>query len=228
MIEVPDWTIEYFKTLDSTMHVAAQRPPHTAVVADEQTAGIGRHGHTWYSKRNAGLYVSVVLPAAAVPVITLAMGLATTEAIAQTTGLVCDIRWPNDLLLDGRKTAGILVQASGKKLVAGIGVNVNHKAFPAPLDEEATSLRLAAGREFAREELLEHLLPAVDYYAALPTAEVLDIFAQASSYVRGRRVTVDGVAGITAGLDESGFLRLQRDDGSVSLVLAGGVRATGA
>jgi BirA family biotin operon repressor/biotin-[acetyl-CoA-carboxylase] ligase len=222
------FTVEYHETLDSTMRVAAGRPVGTAVVAGEQTAGIGRHGHSWYSEPGSGLYVSLVLGPAQSGVLMLALGLAAQEAIAQAAGISCDIRWPNDLMLGGRKTAGILAQIQEERVVAGIGINVNHTAFPPPLDEEATSLRLYAGREFSREEILAALLPAVERYAALPQESVLDLFAHASSYASGRRVTVEGVTGVTAGLDASGYLRVRQDDGTIRVILAGGVRATGA
>jgi BirA family biotin operon repressor/biotin-[acetyl-CoA-carboxylase] ligase len=225
------WQVEYHEALDSTMRVAAERPAWTAVVAREQTAGIGRQGHSWHSERDAGLYVSLVLPSppgGTAVCITLALGLAAAEAIAQATGIVCDIRWPNDLMLGHRKTAGIMAQMAEEKIVAGIGINVNHTLFPPDLVEEATSLRLHAGREFSRDKVLECLLDAVESYAVLPVNEVLDLFARASSYCSGRRVTVEGVTGVTAGLDPSGFLRVRGDDGNVRVVLAGGVRAISA
>ncbi len=115
------------------------------VLAGEQTAGQGRHGHTWHSEPGAGSTApSCSIPR---PLLTLALGLAAVEAITEVTGLVCDLRWPNDLMLGGRKTAGILVQLVDGLAIAGIGINVNHAAFPPELAAEATSLRLAAGRE---------------------------------------------------------------------------------
>ena len=116
---LPGRRIHHYDTIDSTMHEAealaqAGSPSGTAVLADEQTAGLGRHGHSWHSERNAGLYCSVVLrlelPPGAVPILTLALGLAAAEAIERAAGIACDIRWPNDLMIRDRKTGGILVR----------------------------------------------------------------------------------------------------------------------
>jgi len=232
----------YFPTLDSTMLEATRLAeagcePGTVVVADEQTAGQGRHGRRWHSEPNAGLYVSIVLrPDLApdsLPVLTLALGLAAADAIAEAASLHCDLRWPNDLMLDGRKVAGILVQLLDSAAIAGIGINVNHSAFPADIAAEATSLRIAAKRPHSREQLLVALLNAVDRYQSILTGadgkqRILSMFSLRSSYASNKRVKVEQgsavVEGTTAGLDASGFLILRKDDGTEDLVLAGGVR----
>jgi BirA family transcriptional regulator, biotin operon repressor / biotin---[acetyl-CoA-carboxylase] ligase len=233
---LPGRRIDWYATIDSTMHAAASLPPGSVVVAEEQTAGQGRHGRAWHSEGGAGLYCSLVLrPAEGAPVITLALGLGAAEAMAQVTGLRPDLRWPNDLMAGERKLAGILVQAAGPALVAGIGINVNHRGFPAELAEQATSLRLELGREVSREDLLAALLPAVDSYCKMlmegGKETILKLFARSSSYARGKRVVVEqpggAIRGVTAGLDPSGFLRVRRDDGTDTLILAGGVRAAG-
>lgn len=211
--------------------------PHgTAVVAEAQTAGIGRHGHSWHSEPGSGLYVSVVLrlPLGPVelPVLTLALGLATAEAITLSTGLVCDLRWPNDILIDKKKAAGILVQFSDGVAIAGIGINVNHMAFPSHLQTEATSLRLAFGRETDREQLLQDLLVAIETTSEILVhdgkAAILKLFCDSSSFASGKRVRVDmggrHIEGTTAGLDHSGFLLIRKLDGQIETVVAGGVR----
>ena len=217
-----------YRTVDSTMQAAASLPVGSVVVAGEQTAGQGRHGHTWHSEPGNGLYVSIVLPPT--PVLTLALGLATADAIAQVTGVACDLRWPNDVMIGHRKTAGILVQLIDQRAIAGIGINVNHGEFPPELAEEATSLRLSAGgADLPLPELLTGLLHAVDTFVQEDKETILRLFTQASSYAAGRRVTVnlpDGaIEGTTAGLDADGFLIVRKDDGTETLVLAGGVRA---
>jgi BirA family biotin operon repressor/biotin-[acetyl-CoA-carboxylase] ligase len=205
--------------------IEAGCPSGTAVVAEEQTGGQGRHGRKWHSERGAGLYVSVVLRRSIDPVITLALGLATAEAITNTSGLICDLRWPNDVLINGKKCAGILTQLHEGAVVAGIGINVNHPTFPTELWNIATSMRIEGSREYSREALLEALLAAVDEYVALDKHTVLRLFARASSYVYGRRVAVEPTgAGVTEGLDEAGFLRLRKDSGELVTVVAGGVR----
>ena len=225
--------IYWFDSVGSTMTEAARLaaegcPSGTVVGADEQTSGQGRHGRTWISSKDAGLYFTVILrlnlAQDAMPAVTLALGLAVAEAITDVSGIVCDLRWPNDVLTGGRKTAGILVQLEHGAILAGIGININNDGLPDDLN--ATSLTLTGTR---RKELLDAILDAADRYTSLLERDgkkpILDLFSHASSYVSGKRVIVDqGVRGTTAGLDPSGFLILQSDDGKKSLILAGGVR----
>jgi len=215
--------VHYYSSVDSTMNAAAKLPAGSIVVAEEQTAGLGRHGHSWHSEPYAGIYSSMVLEPR--PLLTLALGLATAEAI----GVPCDLRWPNDVMIGGRKAAGILVQLVDGKAIVGIGINVNHTAFPPEL--EATSLRMAAGRALAREPILNALFEAVETYTALDPEAILTLFTRASSYASGRRVVVHEPGGViegtTAGLTAEGFLRVRRDDGTDTLIVAGGVRAAG-
>jgi BirA family biotin operon repressor/biotin-[acetyl-CoA-carboxylase] ligase len=226
----PRHRIEYYATIDSTMRAAAGLEPGSIVLANEQTAGQGRHGNAWHSEADNGIYCSLVLKPA--PLLTMALGLAAAEALAGATGLACDLRWPNDVMLGGRKVAGILVQLAHGAALAGIGINVNHAAFPPELMAEATSLRLHFGRAWGREEILLLLLPAIERFAAMESAAILRLFAQGSSYAAGRRVTVDQpdgiVEGVTAGLNPDGYLVVRKDDGTDTLIVAGGVRAAGA
>jgi BirA family transcriptional regulator, biotin operon repressor / biotin---[acetyl-CoA-carboxylase] ligase len=241
---LPGRRIEWFSSVDSTMTVAARLAREgcatgtasgTIVGADEQTAGIGRHGHSWHSETGAGLYVSFVLKAPAagntIPLMMLVLGLATQDAIAQTSGLAPDLRWPNDVLLDEKKCAGILAQMEGGRIVAGIGINVGHTGFPEELRDLATSLALA-GASVAREDLLVALARAIDEHCGILAKEgpsaILNRFTRASSYAVGRRVRIDQsgtvVEGITCGLDPSGFLLVRQDNGVETTILAGGVR----
>ena len=234
--------------------VAAQAgAPHCSLwVADEQTAGRGRSNHAWHSVAGDGLYVSVLLrPKMALTDalwLSLATGLAVQAAIARVTALKPDIRWPNDLLIGNRKCGGILVETSAfasqsnapvmlRYAVVGVGINVNHQRFPAELEILATSLRRESGRSWGREHLLIEFLRTLEKELALLEAErrgtnmdtsLLDRFATASSWVRGKRVSVDeagGYTGVTDGLDARGFLRVAGDDGVLHTVLSGGVRA---
>jgi len=227
--EFPGRRIDYYPTLDSTMTVAAGCAPGTVILAGEQTAGQGRHGHSWHSEAGAGLYCSIVLEPA--PVLTLALGLAAAEAITRTTGVACDLRWPNDVMLGTRKVAGILVQLVDGRAIAGIGINVNHTEFPPELANEATSLRLWSGQEVDPTDLALALLQSVEVFAKEDREAILRLFTHASSYAAGRRVTVQQpggtIHGVTAGLDPEGFLIVRKDDGTDTLILAGGVRAAG-
>jgi BirA family biotin operon repressor/biotin-[acetyl-CoA-carboxylase] ligase len=224
----PERRILRFPSVDSTQRLAAAEPLGTVVLADEQTSGQGRHGHTWHSEPGAGIYCSIVL--APTPLLTLALAVATIDAIAQATGITCDLRWPNDLMLANRKCAGILVQLIDGRAIAGIGINVNHTSFPPEL--EATSLRIHSHRVVDRESILEALLPAIDSVTREDAETILRLFAHASSYVAGRRVTVDQpgglITGTTAGMNSEGHLIVRKDDGTDTLILAGGVRAASA
>jgi BirA family biotin operon repressor/biotin-[acetyl-CoA-carboxylase] ligase len=237
----PEREFHWYASLPSTMlvaaHLAAAGAKHgTAVLADHQSAGKGRLGRSWHSEPDAGLYLSTVLrlpfSGTAFPALTLAVGLAVRDAIDEVTGLQCDLRWPNDLLLADRKCAGILLSLEGGAVVAGIGINVNHASFPMELDAEAISLRLFGMREYSREQICIAVLAAVDRYCELVSTHgvesILRLFAACSTFASGRRVVVDQsngrVEGVTAGLDEQGFLRVRKDDGALVTILAGGVR----
>ena len=212
--------IDWFESLDSTM-IEARRDAQAGriVGAEEQTAGIGRHGRKWISPAGSGLYVSIVLTAKPIPVVMLALGLATRHAIG------CgDIRWPNDVLLNGKKCAGVLAQLEDDKIIAGIGINVSQTVFPDDLETPATSL-LLEGVTVSREDLLVRLVVLVDRYIGLGSDDILQQFTNASSYVFGKRVRMEsGAAGVTCGLDPAGFLRVREDNGTETTILAGGVR----
>jgi len=224
-------------TMKDAANLAAQDEPHgTVVVADEQTAGIGRHGHAWHSGQNGGLYLSIILrlplPPDALPVLTMALGLAAQRAVEDLCGVNCDLRWPNDLLLNERKLAGIMVQSVDKgALIAGIGLNVNQTVFPEDLRAIATSLRIETGYEHSRETLLDRIIAESLKYAAALAATgkrpILREFEARSSYAFGKAVDVDcgerSFWGTTAGLDDNGFLRVRTATG-VETVIAGGVR----
>jgi len=211
----------------------------TVFIADEQMAGRGRGGHSWHSAAGDGLYVSaLVKPGLALREalwISLAAGLAVQRAIEESTGIKADIRWPNDLLIDAKKCGGILVEtavedAMLRYAVVGIGVNMNHSAFPEELSSLATSLRIESGKKQSRSGLMIALLRALD--DEMRRLEGLDDtllrrFAAASSWVHGKRVNVPeqgGYTGVTAGLDARGFLQVAGDDGVMRTVLSGGVR----
>ncbi|MEO8026913.1 MAG: biotin--[acetyl-CoA-carboxylase] ligase [Bryobacteraceae bacterium] len=226
----PDREVHWRESVDSTMYEAQRLaslgcPSGTVVGADEQTAGIGRHGHHWHSEADAGLYFTAILrlPSPA-PIVTLMLGVAIQEAIATVTGVRCDLRWPNDLLIGEKKVAGILAQLHEGAVLAGIGINVNHAALPVNIEDVATSLRLVTGHGCRRDDLLLSALESIDQHAALSKEDVLRLFARGSSYVNGRRVTVDGMRGVTSGLDADGFLLLEKENGGRTLILAGGVR----
>src|SRR5205823_11380756 len=137
---------------DAMQAAARGAPEGTVFVAEEQTAGRGRGGHSWHSAKAQGIYCSVILrpqmPPADVLILSLATGLAAQAAVQQITGLHPDLRWPNDLLLSKKKFCGILAEMNAEAtrvryVVVGIGMNVNHLEFPRELRDEATSIRLS-------------------------------------------------------------------------------------
>jgi BirA family transcriptional regulator, biotin operon repressor / biotin---[acetyl-CoA-carboxylase] ligase len=233
--------VHYFR-IDSTntaalRMAAAGAAEGTAVLAEEQTAGRGRFGRTWYSEKSSGIYASVILrphltPAVA-PVLTLMAGIAAQSAVARTTGLSPDIRWPNDLLLRGKKLCGILTEMSAEvdrlhAVVIGIGINVNHCTIPEELRPIATSLRLEGGKIYSRLQILVALLKEIEHHYRVlrdhGPAAIISRWTAASSYARGKRIRVaTGGAtfeGVTAGLEPHGALRVRRDDGRQESLVA--------
>ena len=224
---------------------AAGAPEGSVFLAEEQTAGRGRGSNSWESERSAGIYCSVVLrpalPPSEVLVLTLAAGLAVRAAIAQVDARVSvDLKWPNDVLIKGKKVCGILAEMHAeatrvRHIVVGIGINVNQKSFPKELERQATSLRMETGSECSRVEVGAALLKSLDreYRMLLedPDAHqsILRRFTEQSSWARGKQVRIEesepAIEGITEGLDEQGFLQVRTPQG-LQRVLSGTVRAT--
>jgi BirA family transcriptional regulator, biotin operon repressor / biotin---[acetyl-CoA-carboxylase] ligase len=229
----PRRRIDFFDSIPSTMSAAAALPhPGDCAVADHQSAGQGRHGNSWHSEPSSGLYCTVVLQPKIspdlLPIVTLSLGLACQEVIADVTNIQADIRWPNDLMIGNRKTGGILTQLHNDRVLAGIGINVNHSALPASIDATATSLRIFSGRIHSREHLFIALLPAIDRMLDILATEgrgaILNLFSQNSSYVRVDVAAAPAIQGRTAGLTAEGYLLVEGDDGKTHTILAGGVR----
>ncbi|MBV9612499.1 MAG: biotin--[acetyl-CoA-carboxylase] ligase, partial [Acidobacteriaceae bacterium] len=172
----PQNEVHYFPAIGSTMTEAARLASSgarhgTVVLAEEQTAGIGRLGRSWISEREVGIYSSILLrielSPVNLPIASLLIGLATAEAIQNSTQLACDLRWPNDVLINERKVAGILPHLVDGCVVAGIGLNVNQTSLPADVRTPATSLRIeSGGREQSREQIIVHLLDSLDAFCA--------------------------------------------------------------
>ena len=220
----------------------AGAPEGSVFLAEQQTAGRGRGSNQWHSAESTGIYCSVVLrpalPPAEVLVLSLAAGLAVQSAIEQVDSRVlADLKWPNDLLISGKKFCGILTEMSAeatrvRHIVVGVGVNVNQGQFPDELAQTATSLRLANGAEWSRVEICAALLKSLDreYRDLLrggeARAEILRRFEVRSSSARGRCVRIEengGFEGVTEGLDERGFLRVRSGE-ELRIVYAGTVR----
>src|SRR5258708_297672 len=234
----------FFKT-DSTNRVAldlghAGEPEGAVVLAEEQTAGRGRVGRKWHSERAAGIYVTLLLRPKLAPVqaplLTMMAGLSAHSAVQALTGLTVDLKWPNDLLIRGKKVGGILTEMHAEPnqvrfVIVGIGLNANQEKFPGELSNIATSLRAETGKPQSRMELLVRLLREFesDYNRFLRegVASVVARFESVSSYAKGKRVRVtngtESYVGTTAGLGPEGLLQVEREDGRVTAVISGDV-----
>jgi BirA family transcriptional regulator, biotin operon repressor / biotin---[acetyl-CoA-carboxylase] ligase len=239
----------YYKT-GSTNTLAmdaagAGAPEGSMYLAEQQTAGRGRGAHEWHSARSVGIYCSVLLrpalPPSEVLVLSLAAGLAVQSAIQDVDSrLRPDLKWPNDLLIEGKKFCGILTEMNAevtrvRHVVVGIGINVNQATFPPGLQTVATSLRLATGSEWSRVELCAALLKSLDreYRELRENANaresILSRFSAGSSSVSGAKVAVGendengAFEGVSEGLDSRGFLQVRTGQG-LRTVLNGSVR----
>src|SRR5712692_568902 len=207
-------------------------PEGSGFLAEQQTAGRGRGNNQWHSAESNGIYCSVILrpalPPSDVLVLSLAAGLAVQSAIQEIDSRVLpDLKWPNDVLIRGKKFCGILTEMSAeatrvRHIVVGVGLNVNQTSFPGELEQTATSLRSTTGTEWSRVELCAALLKSLDreYKDLLANpeaqAEILQRFEEHSSSARGRQVRIEengGFDGVTEGLDPRGFLRVRTREG---------------
>lgn len=236
----------YYKigsTNTAAMQAASDGAPEGSVfLAEQQTNGRGRGAHSWDSAQSAGIYCSVILrpalPPSEVLVLSLAAGLAVQASVQEVDSrLTPDLKWPNDVLINGKKFCGILTEMNAevtrvRYIVTGIGINVNQATFPPELHKDATSLRLVTGTEWSRVELCVALLKSLDReyrdLLAKPDAHdsILKRFEERSSFAKGRAVRVEengGFEGVTEGLDPSGFLQVRTACGRRT-VLSGTVR----
>lgn len=237
---------ESTSTNDDAKAAARDGAPHGAVwVAETQTRGRGRQGRTWISPPGENLLFSLLLRLAGlapgrVPPLSLAVGLVVRDAIAKALGGERDaavkVKWPNDVLIRGKKVAGILIESglAGSKveyLVVGIGVNVHTRVFPSELSAIATSIALEGARSPAdRGELLADILAGLDHdieHVAHRGLGILHGRLLAHDALRGRSVTSeDGkTRGIARGIDLEGRLLIESADG-VTKVTSGEVRLT--
>jgi len=223
-------------TSDIAMALARAGCPHGTVVrADAQTAGRGRLGRAWASPPGRHLYLSAVVridparPTTERAALTLAVGVGVVDAVRAAGATAAGLKWPNDVLVDGRKLAGVLCEASGDAIVVGIGVNLagGDGALPPDLAGSATTLADATGAAVDRPAFIATLLaalePWLDRFAAAGPAAILGPWQD--RMVPGLRLTWDRagqpVTGRAAGLDPDGALRLIDDAGATHRVVAG-------
>jgi BirA family transcriptional regulator, biotin operon repressor / biotin---[acetyl-CoA-carboxylase] ligase len=234
-----------FEELSSTNTELMERaragaPEGLVVVADHQTAGRGRLGRTWSAAPGTALLVSVLLrpplPVDEVSVVLMAAGLAACDGVEAAAGFRPQLKWPNDMVVDDRKLAGLLTESSGgdaPAIVLGLGVNVAAGAYPADLAAEATSCEEQSGRPVDRSDLLVALLAGLEsrYSTALSSggrAATLDAY-RSDSATLGRRVRVDltsgpALEGRATRLADAGELVVTDDDGHEHVVHVGDVK----
>jgi len=224
---------------DALAAARAGAPAGTTFVAEMQTRGRGRRGRVWYAEAGQSLLFSLIirerLALDRVACLSLASGVAVRRALArhlpkaEQRGELL-VKWPNDVLVRGKKLAGVLAESqieagSLAAAVIGVGVNVSTMQFPAELEATATSLALSGGQP-AREELLvdllESLSEAVVSVARFGLEPFLDDLSRHDALV-GRRVRIEAIDGVAIGIDSLGRLLVRRDDGSVTAVTSGTV-----
>jgi BirA family transcriptional regulator, biotin operon repressor / biotin---[acetyl-CoA-carboxylase] ligase len=205
----------YRDVVESTQGLLeASGPEGAAAVAEEQTAGRGRQGRTWAAPRGAAILCSVLLrppPGGRIQELSLVAGVAVANTVEATLDLAPQIKWPNDVLVDRRKVAGILAEARGDSVVVGVGMNVNQSRgeLPETRSPEAASLRTVDGEVRDRAPILALLLADLEraYDRWLENGlGALYVELAPRDFLRGRPVSVDGAPGIAAGIDRSGRL----------------------
>lgn len=236
-------TIEWFETLPSTNEYAKGQPGVHGMVyaARQQTAGKGRLGKTWYSKRDEGLFLSVVLvpqlPAQALPQLTLAAGLGVCHALREVCGVDAAIKWPNDVVVQGKKLCGILtelvMEGEQTTVIVGVGINVNNGAFPQELESVATSLRLQTGVIWEQQLILQEVLRRLEqtYRLLCQQPEAVARGVADCCVNIGKQVTVTGsglpTQGTAVGISPKGELLVRRQDGTVQAICSGEVSVRG-
>lgn len=230
--------VTYKASVKSTQEIAYSLAREGAVegsivIADEQTGGRGRLGRAWQSPSGTGIWMSLILrpeiPLQKAPQLTLLIAVAASRAIEKVTGLEAAIKWPNDLLIKGKKVAGILTELQAEadsihSVIVGIGMNVNQekKHFSEEISEIATSLAIESGKTYKRAELAGAILQEVEnlYRSYLEKGfAVIQLLWEARAYSLGKRITARSVTGsITGyakGITDEGVLLLEDDNGEI-------------
>lgn len=240
-----NFTILRFDSIASTNTEALNQARQGAdeglcVVARRQTAGRGRHGRSWISEADAGLFFSLILRPKIenkfLPLVTLMTAVAVFDSLTELYQLQPDIKWANDVHVGGKKICGILAEMSetkrGLAIVVGVGINLKSSSFSPELKETATSIEAQTGENPNAEELLENLTKQLAVYNEMLAAEdgaekIRGEWAKRSSYFTGKsiKVTLENeiIYGTSDGLEENGALRVRLDDGETKIVQAGDV-----
>jgi BirA family biotin operon repressor/biotin-[acetyl-CoA-carboxylase] ligase len=210
----------YEQSCESTQLLLGEASEGAVAVCEEQTSGRGRLGRAWHAPPGTAILCSILLRPPGerrTPELSLVAGMAAADAVEQTLGLAAQIKWPNDVMVNRRKVAGVLAEAREGAVVLGIGINVNQTRDQLPADPRtpAASLRTIDGVERDRAPILATLLERVearyDPWRDFGLDALYD-FLGARDFLRGRRVAVDGAEGYAVGIDRQG--RLEVDTGT--------------
>ena len=241
--------IFHYTEIDSTNNKAKQlgdegAPHGTLVTADRQTAGRGRRGRSWISSEEDNIYMTFLLrPQFApdkAPMLTLVMAYSVVQAIQKLTGLETQIKWPNDIVWNGRKMVGILTEmslsGSGiRHVVVGVGVNVNTKAFPEEVEKTAVSVRQATGKIWEKRELIAAIVEKFEenyrvFEQTEDLSEIQEVY-NARLVNRGREVCIlsekESYRALAKGINSKGELIVQHEDGREEAIYAGEVSVRG-
>ena len=238
-----NFTILRFDSINSTNTEALNQAKQGAdeglcVVAKQQTDGRGRHGRTWISEKDAGLYFSLVLRPKIenkfLPLLTLMSAVAVYDVLREVYKLKPDIKWANDVHINEKKIGGILAEMTetkrGLAVVIGIGINLKSSNLLPKLEAIATSIEQENNQKIDADKLLENLTTRLaKYYQILKNEngaeKIRQEWATRSTYFRGKSVTVqlgnESVMGTTRGLEESGALRVETKNGEIKIIHAG-------
>ncbi len=237
-----------FDTLDSSNNygkeLAKQQPVHgTLIVTDTQTAGKGRRGRVWQSPKRSNIYMSLCLEpklqAEYAAGLTLVMALAVAEAVREVTGCEPKIKWPNDIVLNGKKICGILTEMvlkeEGYAVIIGVGINVNTDSFPEEIKNTATSLKLETGKELSREPLIAAVMKYFElFYEQYEETSDLTLLKERYEDMlanKGREVRVldpqKPYTGVAKGITPTGNLVVVCEDGTEKEVYSGEVSVRG-
>ncbi|MGM9987490.1 MAG: biotin--[acetyl-CoA-carboxylase] ligase [Bacillaceae bacterium] len=230
--------IHYFDTVASTQPIAVSLAMEgaeegTVVVSETQEAGKGRLSRSWHSEKGDGIWMSMILrpaiPINKTPQLTLLTAVAVAQTLTEYTGLTIDIKWPNDILINGKKTVGILTELQAEadcvnSVIVGIGINVNQSIsqFPEELQDIATSLSIESGRKLNRVELItmffeqfERLYTQYLKVGFLPIKMLWESYAISVGRTVHAHTLMKTIVGVALGINEDGVLLLQDENGVI-------------
>lgn len=231
-------TIHYYETLESTQFIAHDESQNgaqdgTLIISEEQTLGKGRMSRPWNSTFGKGIWMSLIvrpnLAPHQAPQMTLVAAVAVTRAIEEITGIHPDIKWPNDILINGKKVTGILTELQAdpdrvKAIILGIGINVNQSPddFPVELSTIATSLKIALGSEVNRSKLIAKVLEFLEQYTKIYEMHgfaPIKLLWEGYSNTVGKRIRAvmlnEVLDGTAIGISDEGLLKIRLEDGTV-------------